>query len=211
MPSVEEARPACCPRCEAASRPIDGPLGLHGHGMRARQVRGPLEADGEPTTLELDVRRYRCRTCGAVSTVLPRGLVPRRHFSSAAIGQALLRYGRLQQSRREVRRHTSPWRIVGDAAQAGWATLGRWIGALAGRGLFGQVRAAPAAFTARQRAERAALTLAALAPAGLGYRSLMEQVFAGAQAGREATERQPVAPSAHRVGSRAVGRIRGMS
>ena len=183
IPSVEEARPACCPRCGAASRPIDGPQGLIGHGMRTRQVRGPLEPGGEPTTLEVDVRRYRCSTCKAVLTVLPRGLVPRRHFSSTAIGQALLRYGQMQQSQREVRRHTSPWRIVGEAAVTGWATLRRWIAAL-GRGtLFAQVRAAPATFTARQRAERAALTLAALAPASMARLPLIEQVFAGAQTG----------------------------
>jgi hypothetical protein len=183
IPSVEEGRPACCPRCGAASRPIDGPQGLIGHGMRTRQVRGPLEPGGEPTTLEVDVRRYRCSTCKAVITVLPRGLVPRRHFSRAAIGQALLRYGQMQQSQREVRQHTSPWRIVGEAAVTGWATLRRWIAAL-GRGtLFAQVRAAPAAFTARQRAERAALTLAAQAPASMAHLPLMEQVFAGAQTG----------------------------
>ncbi|HEX2861096.1 MAG TPA: DUF6431 domain-containing protein [Lacunisphaera sp.] len=183
MPSVEEARPACCPRCEAASRPIDGPLGLIGHGMRTRQVRGPLEPNGEPTTLEVDVRRYRCSTCEAVITVLPRGLVPRRHFSSAAIGQALLRYGQMQQSQREVRKHTSPWRVVGEEAVTGWVTLRRWIAALASGALFAQVRAAPAAFTARQRAERAALTLVALAPARMAHLPLMEQVFAGAQTG----------------------------
>jgi hypothetical protein len=146
-------------------------------------VRGPLKPDGEPTTLELDVRRYRCSTCGAVLTVLPRGLVPRRHFSSAAIGQALLRYGQMQQSQRVVRQHTSPWRVVGDAAVTGWVTLRRWIAALGRGALFAQVRAAPAAFTARQRAERAALTLAALAPATMAHLPLIEQVFAGAQTG----------------------------
>lgn len=181
MPSVEEARPACCPRCQRASRPVGERLGLIGHGMRERQVRGPREPGGAPTTLALDVRRYRCVGCGAVITVLPRGLVPRRHFSRAAIGQALLRYGVMGESRREVRQHTSPWRIVGDAAQAGWAALGRWITALGRGALFGSIRAMPAAFTARQRAERGAMTLAARAPAGAG--SLLEQVFAGAQAG----------------------------
>ena len=151
--------------------------------MRRRQVRGPLEANGQPTTLEVDVRRYRCSTCGAVVTVLPRGLVPRRHFSSAAIGQALLRYGLMQQSQRAVRQHTSPWRVVGDAAVTGWITLRRWLAALGHGSLFAQVRAAPAEFTARQRAERAALTLAALAPAGMAHLPLIEQVFAGAQTG----------------------------
>ena len=183
IPSVEEARPSCCPRCGAASRPIGGPLGLIGHGMRTRQVRGPLEPGGEPTTLAVDVRRYQCSACQAVVTVLPRGLVPRRHFSSAAIGQALLRYGQMQQSQREVRQHTSPWRVVGEAAVTGWVTLRRWLEALQGGRLFAQVRASPVTFTTRQRAERAALTLAAQAPASMAHLSLMEQVFAGAQTG----------------------------
>lgn len=183
IPSVEDARPACCPRCGTASRPIGGSLGLIGHGMRTRQVRGPLEPGGEPTILEVDVRRYQCSACKAVITVLPRGLVPRRHFSSAAIGQALLRYGQMQQSQREVRQHTSPWRVVGDAAVTGWITLRRWIAALASGKLFAQVCAAPATFTARQWAERAAWTLAAQAPAGMAHLPLMEQVFVGAQTG----------------------------
>ena len=55
--------------------------------------------------------------------------------------------------------------------------------ALASGALFSQVRAAPAAFTARQRAERAALTLVALAPARMAHLPLIEQVFAGAQTG----------------------------
>jgi hypothetical protein len=151
--------------------------------MRTRQVRGPLEPGGEPTTLAVDVRRYRCSACQAVVTVLPRGLVPRRHFSSAAIGQALLRYGQMQQSQREVRQHTSPWRVVGEAAVTGWVTLRRWLEALQSGRLFAQVRASPATFTARERAERAAQTLAAQAPASMAHLPLMEQVFAGAQTG----------------------------
>ena len=82
-----------------------------------------------------------------------------------------------------MRQHTSPWRIVGDAAVTGWVTLRRWLAALARGALFSQVRAAPAAFTARQRAERAALTLGAQAPAGMAHLPLMEQVFVGAQTG----------------------------
>jgi hypothetical protein len=87
------------------------------------------------------------------------------------------------QSQREVRQHTSPWRVVGDAAITGWITLRRWIAALASGKLFAQVCAAPATFTARQWAERAAWTLAAQAPAGMAHLPLMEQVFAGAQTG----------------------------
>jgi hypothetical protein len=31
------------------------------------------------------VRRYRCRRCGAVAVVVPRGVLRRRHFGASAI------------------------------------------------------------------------------------------------------------------------------
>ena len=40
-PTVKEARPGRCPRCHCASRPTGSALGLHGHGLRDRQVLGP--------------------------------------------------------------------------------------------------------------------------------------------------------------------------
>jgi hypothetical protein len=182
MPSAHEARPACCPRCEAPSRPVGAPLGLAGHGLRTRQVRGPLAPGEPPTTIEIDVRRYRCSACAAILTVLPRGLVPRRHFSAGAIALALACYGLAGQSQRQVRQRISPWTVLGDAARARWATLGRWIAAIGRRVLFPRVRAMPVGFTTRQVAERAATTLAAFAPPALAPRPLLEQAFAGAQA-----------------------------
>jgi hypothetical protein len=181
MPLVHEARPACCPRCEAPSRPIGAPLGLEGHGLRTRQVRGPLAPDEPPTTIEIDVRRYRCCACAAIITVLPRGLVPRRHFSAGAIALALFCYGLAGESQRQVRQRVSPWAVLGDAARARWVTLRRWIAAIGRCALFPCVRATPAWFTARQVAKRAATTLAAYAPAALADRPLRDQAFAGAQ------------------------------
>jgi len=69
-PSVEEARPARCPRCDAAGRPARGALGLHGHGLRDRQVRGPLDVAAVSTTAVIACRRYLCVGCGAVVTVV---------------------------------------------------------------------------------------------------------------------------------------------
>ena len=43
-PTVEQARPACCPHCGRAGHPVGGLVGLVGHGVRQRQMRGPLEA-----------------------------------------------------------------------------------------------------------------------------------------------------------------------
>jgi hypothetical protein len=46
-PTVEAVRPGQCPVCKTASRPVGGRLWLWGHGLRSRQVSGPLVADGE--------------------------------------------------------------------------------------------------------------------------------------------------------------------
>ena len=43
LPTVEEARPARCPVCGAASRPAGKALAIHGHGLHERQLRGPSE------------------------------------------------------------------------------------------------------------------------------------------------------------------------
>lgn len=88
-PSVEAARPGACPTCDAAGRPVGGRVGLHGHGLRGRQVRGPIAVEARSTEAVLACRRYRCTACGAVVTVVPRGLEPRRHYGRAAICFAL--------------------------------------------------------------------------------------------------------------------------
>jgi hypothetical protein len=56
-PTAEEARPAQCPCCGVASRPVGQALTLHGHGKRERQVRGPLELGGAPKLVTLLLRR----------------------------------------------------------------------------------------------------------------------------------------------------------
>lgn len=181
IPSVDEARPARCPACDAPGRPVGGRPGLVGHGMRTRQLRGPLAVGQAPVTLVLDIRRYRCRTCTAVVMVVPRGVMPRRHFSAGAIALALAAYGLTKTSMRETRRQVSPWTTVGAAAYVGWAALTRWIRAVRRGSMF--ARAPPMAedMTAREVAERTATNLAAWAPPALGQISLIEQAFAGAQ------------------------------
>jgi hypothetical protein len=182
LPSIDEARPARCPCCDAPSRPVGGRLGLIGHGMRTRQLRGPLAPELPPTTSELDVRRYLCQNCGAIIMVVPRGVMPRRHFSSTAIALALALYGIAKKSLRQTRQLISPWTTVGDAAYTGWAALPRWIRAVRDCSMFVFVRAIPATMSARQAAERAATTLAARASPTLSHLPLIEQAFAGAQA-----------------------------
>jgi len=151
---------------------------LHGHGVRSRQLRGPLGAEGGPETVEVEVRRYRCCACGAVLTVVPRELQPRRHYSRPAIALALARYGLLGEPAHRVRGRLSPWQVVGRVA-AGWRQLGRWIRAAAR----GQLLARrPLQGSARQVASRVATYVLAHAPPETRCGSSLVQVFAGAAA-----------------------------
>lgn len=179
-PSVDEVRPGQCPACGAASQAVGRRLGLWGHGRRERQSRGPLEPGSEPETVIFAARRYRCRACGAVVIVVPRSVLERRLFSAEAIALALVLFGVLGLSMAGVRERVSPWRRVGRTARLSWVSLRRWIAAIRAGRLFAKVRRSPARFTARQVAERAAMTLAALAPASLASAAIDERVFAGA-------------------------------
>lgn len=177
VPSVERARPGRCPCCGAATRPTGHALGLVGHGLRERQLRGPRQAGARPELLVIRVRRYRCRHCRAVCTVVPRGVVRRRHFGAGAIGWALFLYGHERQPARAVRDRLGGY---GSQEAADWITLRRWRAAVADGRLF-SVRPSPADFTPRQVAERAAMTFASFAPIDAGSASLAAQVFVGAE------------------------------
>lgn len=164
----------------ASERPAGGRLWLWGHGLRVRQQRGPLESHGDPVETALRVRRYQCQACDAVIVVVPRGVIARRLYNARAIGLALALFGVVGKTVRAVRRRVSPWGTVGPSAYGSWLTLRRWIKAIRERRLFPIVRRSPATFTARQVAERAAVTLAACAPVGLSERAIEVRVFAGA-------------------------------
>lgn len=178
-PAVDEVRPGCCPACNAPSRPAGAALGLQGHGLRERHQWGPVAAGGVPALIAILVRRYLCRSCGAVVVVGPRGLVRRRLYSAGAIALALALYGVAGFAPTEVRGRVSPLRIVGPSAAAGWASLRRWCRAVRVRRLFPAVRALPGDATLRQVAARAATTLAAYAP-GAGGLLLESAAFIGA-------------------------------
>lgn len=121
------------------------------------------------------MRRYRCRLCGGLTTVLPRGLTARRHYSASAIGLALCLFGMRRLSLRETRQRVCAWRCGFEPQR--WSTLPTWVAAVAQGRLFVSVRPCPPSFTVREQAERAAATLCALA---LEPGSLDEQAFAGA-------------------------------
>lgn len=179
FPSVATARPAHCSCCGAASCPHGQPIVLRGHGVRQRQVRGPLEATGEPKLVVLSVRRYRCVGCGGITTVFPQGLARRQYYSASAIGLSLLLFGLEHQRVRQIRERVSPWRLSFES-QARWTTLNRWLNAVEAGRLFQEVRPAAPGCPARLRAQRAASTLLSFTPPMLAGASLDERVFAGA-------------------------------
>jgi hypothetical protein len=73
-------------------------------------------------------RRYRCVSCGAILTVVPRGVAPRRHYGHAAIALALTLWAIAREPVAEVRRRVSAWSITVEAVTR-WPALERWAGA----------------------------------------------------------------------------------
>ena len=173
-PLVESARPGACPACAAASRPVGGPLGLHGHGFRDRQLRGPLDPDGAPTWIVIACRRYRCVTCGAVVTVVPRGIAPRRHYGHAAIAMAFALWAIAGRPVAEVRRRVCAWPLSHDEPGR-WPTLERWARAA-------QTAFADATLSLAGAAARVAQAAIGRAPPALRHVPRWAQAFAGGSA-----------------------------
>ena len=145
------------------------------HGLRERQIRGPSAPCAQPKTHVLRVRRYRCRRCGGLTTVLPRGLTARRHYSASAIGLALCLHGLRGLSLGEARQRVCTWPIGFETER--WTTLSTWVAAIEQGRLFPAVRPSPTGASLRHRSERAAATLCALALMG---GELETQAFEGA-------------------------------
>jgi len=163
LPPVDAVRPARCPFCDAASRPVGGRVALVGHGLRQRRLWGPPSVDGAPEDLELVLRRYRCRCCGAVIAVGPASVVPGRLYSATAIALAFALYGIEHASHPQVRRRVSPWRPSRrDPARTLWVTLIRWVEARRAGVLFGHLRSPPS-MSRRLLAAHTAVALGALA------------------------------------------------
>ncbi len=128
-------------------------------------------------SLDVLARRYLCRSCGAVITVVPCSVLAGRLYAAPAIAFAVALYG-AGESAREVRRRVSPWRTVGATAASGWASLRRWIRAIGEGRLFPRLRI-HAERRRRATAERAGAALAAFAPPTTAMRPLHEQAFFG--------------------------------
>jgi len=148
---------------------------LHGHGKRERQLRGPLDPGAEPRLLDLILRRYLCVACGAVLTVAPKAVLPRRLFTASAIALALALWAVEGASSPAVREKISPLKAVGHAAARTWLTLRRWTADA--REIFPDVRPWPDSWPPRKAAERVATTLASFALVGAG---ISVRAFVGA-------------------------------
>ena len=173
-PSVEGARPGTCLACGAASRPAGGRLGLHGHGLRERQLRGPPEASAVPVVLVIRCRRYRCVACLAVILVVPRGVAPRKHYGHAAMAMAMALWALMEQPAAAVRTRVCAWPISGTSA-TGWPVLRRWARAA-------RTAATTTSASLRSVAARAAQIAVGRAPPELRAAPLWAQAFAGGSA-----------------------------
>jgi hypothetical protein len=176
-PTVEEVRPVQCAACGAASRPVGGPLVIHGHGLLERQVRGVLEVGGEPGVVVVAVRRYACQSCGAVMTVVPAGMLSRRQYSGPSIALALHLWLAVGLSDRAVRQQVCAWQVRGHNDR-GWAQLYRWGGQAAS--LFALPRVVAALVSPHEVVRRVLTMLRALSPVGLSAAPIALQVFEGA-------------------------------
>lgn len=122
----------------------------------------------------LPVRRYRCRHCSAIATVLPRGSARARHFSATAIALACVMYGLSGASLREVRTRVSPWR----SSEPGWPVMRRWLDAIGAGRIVAPVRPWPERWPRRRQAGRVGQAVLGAATA---EGSLEVRAFAGAE------------------------------
>lgn len=170
-PSAADARPGACSVCDAPSRPPGIRLGLHGHGVRERQLRGPPEPDAPSTTVVVICRRYRCTSCGAILLVVPRGVAPRRHYGHAAIAMALALWAIVGAPVAEVRRRVCAWQVTREAPGR-WLSLRRWAASA-------RVALGLAGFSLDAAAARAAQLAMGRAPPGVRTAPREAQAFAG--------------------------------
>lgn len=184
MPEVDVVRPSGCRHCGAASRPPGRGLGLHGHGARVRQVRGPVGPTEGATTTLLRVRRYRCTSCSRTQTCGPAELLTGFLYSASAIAFALALFGVVGATRAEVRRRISTWQLFGPSSAARWETLTRWCRRARAGTLFLCIRPAPPVWTLRRVAGRAATSVAAHAAPSPEPPSLAVLAFTGAARAR---------------------------
>jgi hypothetical protein len=160
-PSCSAVRPASCPCCGAAGREPGRALGIVGHGLRGRELEGPDEPGEVAASRQIQSRRYRCLSCGAVLVVVPRGVGRGLRYTLDAIAYALSLWGYAQVTAAKTRQAVSAAKARGFSAPEQWSSLRRWAAGAAQ--LFG-AGTPITGVTLRERAARLATWLAARAP-----------------------------------------------
>lgn len=117
-------------------------------------------------TGEIVVRRYVCLACGALTTVGPRGLLPRHRYTSASIVLALWLWAQLQWPPSRVRALVSPWARAGAGCQDRWASIQRWSRSVRAGRLWSHMPRLPEDMSLRACALRAVQAATAMAPDG---------------------------------------------
>jgi hypothetical protein len=136
-----------------------------GHGLVTRQVR-LLTVGGVVEDVEIQLRRYRCRDCGAVVRVAPRGVLTRRAYAMPAIVLALAWWALSGWSTLAVRVRLRPGERMGPtAAGQRWVTLLRWARAATSPSGPGDLRNRVALRLGALRRHLAGLGLGSLTPA----------------------------------------------
>jgi hypothetical protein len=173
-PSCSAVRPASCPGCGAASQEPGRAVAIVGHGLRSRDVEGPTGPGEAPASTLVVARRYRCRGCGAVLVVVPRGVGRALRYTLDAIGYALALWGHARATAEQARRAVSTAKARGMSAPENWSSLRRWSAGAAG--IFGS--GVPGlSGTLRDQAARLASWLASQAPLPTG--SVPDAAFFG--------------------------------
>ena len=177
LPSADAARPRTCLKCGQPAYE-GGEVWIHGHGVVQRQQRGPVSPEGVGVKREVACRRYRCKACTAVLTVLPEAALARKHFSGAAMALALALWGLCGWSAAQVRAVVGG-RMPSGGRPRGWRTLTRWARQVADGTLWASLdsraKGAP-----RQVAAHVAQCLCGWAPPWARAAGLPHQAFAGA-------------------------------
>ncbi len=172
-PTADEVRPVHCVGCARASRPVGGPLVVHGHGGRDRHVMGVHGPRERPVSISVEGRRYACQICGCVMLVVPRDLGPWRRYTLATI--ALVLAGAADGVRAEqLRARYAP----GTTFESGWASPRRWLRAIAAGKLIRWIRGV-SELADRALAGRVAAVLAEASGSNARSASFEDRVFAG--------------------------------
>lgn len=123
-PPIEAARPNRCPKCGIAAGMLGG-LAIVGHGVRLREIRGPERPYQRPRSMIVHCRRFACRGCGAIMTVVPLELGAWHRYALPALFWAIALFGLDGCLARQIRALVSPDQLLGQESR--WRQLGRWI------------------------------------------------------------------------------------